>query len=204
MSGVDFGRYKRIVQYFWDPEPKNDDASQSPIWCLGKQYTAISPMHQRMTKFGTPPADSPLDTVESKTPIISNTPPDSMSSSLEDHPVFVESATDANDDGGWPPAFLDDFESRIWLTYRSNFPPIPKSHDPNAASAMTFSVRLSQLMDQAGFTSDSGWGCMIRSGQSLLANALVMLHFGRGTFSLSSIPLTKLTFYHRMEAWHDA
>lgn len=84
---------------------------------------------------------------------------------------------------GWPVAFLDDFESKIWLTYRSNFCSIPKSDDQNAASSMTLGVRLrSQLMDSQGFTSDTGWGCMIRSGQSLLANALSILHLGRGIY----------------------
>ncbi|OAX82633.1 hypothetical protein ACJ72_03013 [Emergomyces africanus] len=80
----------------------------------------------------------------------------------------------------WPAAFLDDFESKIWLTYRSSFPLIPKSSDPNAASAMTLGVRIrSQLVDSQGFTTDTGWGCMIRSGQSLLANALAILFLGR-------------------------
>jgi cysteine protease ATG4 len=47
---------------------------------------------------------------------------------------------------------------------------------------MTLSVRLrSQLVDSQGFTADTGWGCMIRSGQSLLANALCILSLGRGT-----------------------
>jgi cysteine protease ATG4 len=31
-----------------------------------------------------------------------------------------------------------------------------------------------------GFSSDTGWGCMIRSGQSLLANAILITRLGRG------------------------
>lgn len=38
MAGVDLERCKRIVQYFWDPEPKNDIAPDAPIWCLGQEY----------------------------------------------------------------------------------------------------------------------------------------------------------------------
>lgn len=84
-------------------------------------------------------------------------------------------------DTAWPKAFLSDFGSRIWITYRSNFTPIPRTKSLEATSSMTLGVRLrSQLMDPQGFTSDTGWGCMIRSGQSLLANTFSVLLLGRG------------------------
>lgn len=187
MSNVDFGRYKRIVQYFWDPEPKND-THQSPIWCLGEQYTTAAPPAQ--SDEGPEPVGSEKSTRQTSESFASVeiiTPDTSVSGSPEDDLAYGESKAHAEDGGGWPAAFLDDFESRLWLTYRSNFPPIPKSRQPGASSSMTLSVRLrSQLLDQGGFTSDSGWGCMIRSGQSLLANALVMLRLGR-----SKVILTK-------------
>lgn len=178
MSNV---RYKRIVQYFWDPEPKND-THPSPIWCLGEQYTTAAPPTPQSNGGREPSAseNSTRQTSESFASVEIITPDTSVSGSPQDDVAYGESKALAEDEGGWPAAFLDDFESRLWLTYRSNFPPIPKSRDPGASSSMTLSVRLrSQLLDQGGFTSDSGWGCMIRSGQSLLANALVMLRLGR-------------------------
>jgi cysteine protease ATG4 len=67
------------------------------------------------------------------------------------------------------------------MTYRSEFEPIPRSTNPRATSSLSLSMRLkSQLGDQSPFSSDSGWGCMIRSGQSLLANTIALVRLGRG------------------------
>ncbi|KAI9833840.1 MAG: Cysteine protease atg4 [Phylliscum demangeonii] len=216
MTSVDLGRYKRIVQFFWDPEPKNDETPQAAIWCLGQQYPSwltASPSHaspgpavvaaaaavadapSSSSSAPAPASARPRSTSESFSSAEMVTPDTSISSSPDgglgglaadgrrgDGPGTTKEGAswEEDDEGGWPAAFLDDFESRIWLTYRSHFPPIPTARGPGATSTMTLAVRLrSQLMDQGGFTSDTGWGCMIRSGQSLLANALVMLRLGR-------------------------
>ncbi|MCJ1288376.1 Cysteine protease atg4 [Xylographa opegraphella] len=180
MASVDFGRYKRIVQYFWDPEPKNDDPLRSPIWCLGKEYMCNpgSCESSNLQENRTPPTEVPKS--DNETVIISadvtiNGKPQSCDANggTMTHPG-------SDGDRIWPCDFLDDFESRFWFTYRSHFQPIKKSLDTTANHSMSLSVRLrGQLIDQAGFTSDTGWGCMIRSGQCLLANALGILRFGR-------------------------
>nr|DBA25980.1 TPA: hypothetical protein GDO54_010295 [Pyxicephalus adspersus] len=52
---------------------------------------------------------------------------------------------------------LNDVTSRLWFTYRRNFPPIGGT----------------------GPTSDTGWGCMLRCGQMIFAQAVMCRHVGR-------------------------
>ncbi|KAJ2635057.1 Cysteine protease atg4 [Coemansia sp. RSA 1286] len=81
------------------------------------------------------------------------------------HYQQAENAPEQEDQGqqisswlpSYPQSFVKDFSRLIWCTYRSNYPPI----SPTA------------------FTTDSGWGCMLRAGQTLLAQALQLHHFGR-------------------------
>jgi cysteine protease ATG4 len=176
------------MQKIWDPEPLNNRAANEPVWCLGRSYVLDTKTYGSHPTFAntnnTPP---PSDTTESPLPIhpqhdtssnIPDTPPDSVASSFDSSLAYE----DPGQDGGWPPAFLDDFESRIWMTYRNAFDPIPKSTDPKASTHLSLAMRLrTSLGDQnGGFSSDTGWGCMIRSGQSLLANAISVVRLGRG------------------------
>ncbi|QVM06461.1 Cysteine protease atg4 [Coccidioides posadasii str. Silveira] len=180
MNTVDIGqKYKRIVEYLWDPEPKNDDDIIEPVWCLGKEYKTSIPRDSEG-------AEAPESCNMPGMPFLS--PMNQMSlSSRDTQAALSKPATPPHQLGiqrsksrEWPTSFLDDFESKFWFTYRSNFPAIPKSRDPDTPLALTLSVRLrSQFLDTHGFTADTGWGCMIRSGQSLLANALSILNLGR-------------------------
>jgi cysteine protease ATG4 len=52
----------------------------------------------------------------------------------------------------------EDIEALTWFSYRKNFPP----------------------MEPYGLTSDSGWGCMLRCAQMLMAQALKVHTLGRG------------------------
>lgn len=181
MSGVDLGRYRRIVQMFWDPEPSNDQKADQAVWCLGVPYKLSSNDLESGEPCGgsSPSSNSPtlnqIGTHDKQEPL---------------HVEESEAATaeaaghlDEDRDRGWPSAFLEDFESRFWMTYRSDFLPIPRSTDPRAVHALSLSMRIkSQLVDQNGFSSDSGWGCMIRSGQSLLANTMAIHELGRGEY----------------------
>lgn len=56
-------------------------------------------------------------------------------------------------------AIRRDIRSKLWFTYRKGFQPIGGCNSV--------------------FTTDKGWGCMLRCGQMVLAQALITLHLGR-------------------------
>jgi cysteine protease ATG4 len=197
INTVDLGA-RRIVQMFWDPEPVNDRSAGQPVWCLGYSYDnshdvkvdahAQGPTHteQRVSTAQKIPPEAPGPSTGKTIPLppvnAPETPPESFSSSFSSSLAYGENGEQQQHiESGWPQGFLDDFSSRFWMTYRSEFETIAKSSDPKATSSLSFAMRMRSQFgaDQTGFSSDSGWGCMIRSGQSLLANTLAMVHLGR-------------------------
>jgi cysteine protease ATG4 len=153
--------FQRVIGYLWDPEPKNTDFMNS-IWLLGQEYPSVS----------LPPPPKPQN--PDAAAATAHTPEDELSEAQST----------------WPRAFLEDFESRVWMTYRNEFAPIPRSSQGTAGMSIMTAVRSQLPVHSHGFTSDQGWGCMIRSGQCVLANALFVLNFGRGPLgSYPPIPI---------------
>ncbi|NXO69621.1 ATG4C protease, partial [Phainopepla nitens] len=113
------------MKYSWVLKTKTYFSRNSPVFLLGKCYHFKTEGEYRaLHSFQSSPAGESFDK-------INNT---EVSGNVEE--------------------FRKDFISRIWLTYREEFPQIKGS----------------------ALTTDCGWGCTLRTGQMLLAQGL-MLHF---------------------------
>ncbi|KAF9465112.1 hypothetical protein BDZ94DRAFT_1254537 [Collybia nuda] len=176
------GHLDKAVRYLLDSDSTPDKCTD-PIWLLGVQHPG----------YESPPPPPPVS-LQSSTSSRRNS--GSFRSSTSSNHVAdpqlsqSQSGKHVNPALNWPPAFYADFTSQVWLTYRSQFTPIrdmrladldsgEESAASLAASPTTVRSRPWNWGGEKGWTSDSGWGCMLRTGQSLLASSLVYLHLGR-------------------------
>ncbi|KAI0056521.1 hypothetical protein BV25DRAFT_1572624 [Artomyces pyxidatus] len=182
------GHLDKAMRYLLDSDSTPDKCTDV-IWLLGVQHPGYEPPINE-----SPPLARRGSGESRRSPSFRS----STSSTVTgpDHSLSQsQPASSKHPAANWPPAFYADFTSRVWITYRSHFQPIRDStlstlESEQAQAAGSGSVAVTPASPQPrkwnwpgtgekGWTSDSGWGCMLRTGQSLLATALVHLHLGR-------------------------
>ncbi|TFY74660.1 hypothetical protein EWM64_g9352 [Hericium alpestre] len=188
------GHLDKAMRYLLDSDATPDKCSD-PIWLLGVMHPGYEPPPP--VQPGTPARRTSSESHRS--PSFRSTTSSTVTGPHYVDPSLSQSLPPSTKDGknpaaNWPPVFYADFTSRIWVTYRSHFQPIRDSSlsmleneqaeaangNVNAVSSSPQSRRWNwPSTGEKGWTSDAGWGCMLRTGQSLLANALLHLHLGR-------------------------
>ncbi|XP_065081402.1 cysteine protease ATG4D [Ochlerotatus camptorhynchus] len=146
------------VKFGWSGKLKTSFSKEQPLWLLGRCY------HQRPLH-GSPPMENSMElvtaTVETNQMVFESV--QQLPSEFFGESPPAETGTDAIEESSPEvemediEAFKRDFITRLWMTYRKEF----------------------QTMDDSNYTSDCGWGCMIRSGQMLLAQGLLINFLGR-------------------------
>ncbi|KAG6332117.1 hypothetical protein ID866_6969 [Astraeus odoratus] len=188
------GHLDRAMRFLMDSDATPDKCTE-PIWLLGVQHPGYEP----------PPTTTPGRRASGESRRIPPSRSNSSSSITVSELSQSQPSSAKNSAAHWPPVFYVDFTTRIWLTYRNQFPPIRDSTlsglDSDLASGAQSITPCSPRpkrwnwpgTGEKGWTSDSGWGCMLRTGQTLLANALLHLHLGRGKHMLLIICINFLT-----------
>ncbi|KAI0791878.1 peptidase family C54-domain-containing protein [Abortiporus biennis] len=182
------GHLDKAMRYLLDSDATPDNCADS-IWLLGVEHPGNEPQSPTLPQ--TPNRRTSVDSRRS--PSSHRSSPSSPPRYPDADPSLSQSqppSSIAKDPGRhWPPVFYADFTSRIWLTYRSQFQPIRdiSLDELNMDIAESMLIATSPqpkkwnwpLGGDKCWSSDAGWGCMLRTGQSLLANALLHLHLGR-------------------------
>jgi cysteine protease ATG4 len=171
------------MKYGWQGKIRSNFNKETAIWVLGRCYhqkiTPLPSMETSSVELGNMMLGNGLENrimtlsmheeqptssevyLNAQTPTSSDGDENHIDRAIEPAEETGQDVAGNYEDG--IDGFKKDFVSRIWMTYRKDFAVMPI--EPSNPSG--------------GYTSDCGWGCMIRSGQMLLAQALVTHFLGR-------------------------
>lgn len=169
------------MKYGWNTKLRSNFNKESAIWVLGRCYhQKVTPNPSMQSSAYEPSYGTPL---HEELPVSCNTysqryaGTDTRNDNSSNTNKTVETTVEAPEETGQDivgeyeegfDGFKKDFISKIWMTYRRDF----EIMHTDLKSELT-SIPIN------GFTSDCGWGCMIRSAQMLLSNALIIHFLGR-------------------------